>query len=330
MKAVYIKEFGGPENLDIREVSDPQKPQDSQVLVRVKAAALNRADLLQRRSLYPPPAGYTAKIPGLEFAGEVAETGENVTNFKSGDRVFGITAGEAQAEYLLTEENLLAKIPSNLNFTEAAAIPEAFITAHDAIFTLGDLKKGETLLIHAVGSGVGLAALQLAKAKGATVFGTSRTAEKLERCKEFGLDVPLEVSSEPEFAKIIKELTSGKSVDVILDLVGASYFHQNLESLALKGRLILVGLTGGASADFNLGTALSKRLRIVGTVLRSRPNTEKAEATAKFIEEVLPLLESGKVQPNVDKIFSYEDARAAHEYLESNESFGKVVLAFDS
>src|SRR5687767_220423 len=196
MKAIYIKEFGGAENLEIREIENPPKPKDAQVLVNVKASAINRADILQRKGFYPAPPGFSERILGLEFAGEVAETGENVKDFKIGDRVFGITAGAAQAEFLLTEESLLAKIPDDLSFTAAAAIPEAFITAHDAIFTLGQLKAGETLLIHAVGSGVGLAALQLAKAKNIKVFGTSRTAEKLKKCDEFGLDSGIEADTE--------------------------------------------------------------------------------------------------------------------------------------
>ncbi|CAN5369520.1 NAD(P)H-quinone oxidoreductase [soil metagenome] len=331
MKAVYIKEFGGAENLEIREVDDLQKPTETQILVNVKAAALNRADVLQREGHYPAPKDFPERILGLEFAGEVAEIGESVKNFKVGDRVFGITSGGAQAEFLLTEENLLAKIPDNLSFTEAAAIPEAFITASDAIFTQGNLQKGETLLIHAVGSGVGLAALQLAKAKKIETIGTSRTLDKLEKCRNFGLNHAIladkTVSEHPRyFAELIRAETDGKGVDVILDLVGADYFEANLESLALKGRLILVGLVSGRSAEFNLGMALAKRAKIIGTVLRSRSNEEKAEATRAFIEDVLPLFENGEILPNLDKVFQFEEVRKAHEYLESNESFGKIVL----
>jgi len=328
MKAVYIKEFGGPENLEIRDVPAPEKPSGTNVLVRVKAAALNRADLLQRRGVYPAPKGFSQNIPGLEFAGEVLETGDNVENFKSGDRVFGITAGEAQAELLLIDQSLLARIPGNLSFTDAAAIPEAFITAHDAIFTLGDLREGETLLVHAVGSGVGLAALQLAKAKNAIVIGTSRTSGKLDKCREFGLDFAIPIGEDSDFAAIVKDKTAGQGANLIIDLVGASYFRANLDSLAVKGRLILVGLTGGAAAEFNLSIALQKRLRIIGTVLRGRSVEEKAEAVSKFAKEVLPLFESGKVKPNVDKIFRFEEVETAHTYLESNESFGKVILEF--
>jgi putative PIG3 family NAD(P)H quinone oxidoreductase len=322
MKAVYVKEFGGIENLEIREVEDLPLPKADEVLVRVRASALNRADLLQRKGLYPAPKSFPERILGLEFAGEVAEIGENVTNFKKGDRVFGITAGGGQSEFVLTKANQLAKIPDRLNFVEAACVPEAFITAHDAIFTQANLQENETLLIHAVGSGVGLAALQLAKAKNIKVYGTSRNAEKLERCKKFGLDEAILVNENTNFSD------QAKGVDVILDLVGASYFAENLQSLNLKGRLILVGLTGGRKSEIDLGLALTKRLKIIGTVLRPRTNEEKSVATQKFAKEVLPLFEKGVIRPNLDKVFKVEDVQKAHEYLESNESFGKVVLEF--
>ncbi|MBA2605966.1 MAG: NAD(P)H-quinone oxidoreductase [Acidobacteria bacterium] len=334
MKAVYVKEFGGTENLEIREVKNPSPPSKTQILVKVKTSALNRADVLQRKGLYPAPKNFPERILGLEFAGEVLEIGDQVNNFKIGDRVFGITAGGAQAEFVLTEESLLARIPDNLNFVEAACVPEAFITAHDAIFTQGNLQAGETLLIHAVGSGVGLAALQLAKAKNIKTIGTSRNADKLEQCNKFGLDFGIvtetnTVESNPKaLAEIIQHKNDGQGVDVILDLVGAKYFAANLESLAPMGRLILVGLTSGTTAEFNLGMALAKRARIFGTVLRSRAAPEKAEATAKFVRDVLPLIEKGTVVPNLDRVFRIEDVREAHDYLESNKSFGKVVLEF--
>ena len=328
MKAVYVKEFGSAENLEIREVEDLPKPKGKEILVRVKTSALNRADILQRNGFYAAPKGFPERILGLEFAGEVAEIGEAVNCFKIGDRVFGITAGGAQAEFLLTDESLLAKIPDILSFIEAATIPEAFITAHDAIFMQGNLQEGETLLTHAVGSGVGLAALQLAKAKNIKVFGTSRTPDKLEKCKKSGLDEAILTDENTNFSEIIKEKTRGKGVDVILDLVGASFFAENLESLAIKGRLILVGLTGGRTAEFNLEMALAKRAKIIGTVLRPRPTQEKAEATEKFVRDVLPLIEAGKIKPNLDKVFPVENVKEAHEYLESNASFGKVVLEF--
>lgn len=329
MKAVYIKEFGGPESLKIREVPDPPHPTDSQVLVKVAAAGLNRADLLHCRGLYPPPAGYSPNIPGLEFAGEVIEKGSRVTNFEIGNRVFGISAGEAQAEKIVIEASHIALVPDNLSLTEAAAIPEAFVTAYDAVFTQGALERGETLLIHAVGSGVGLAALQLAKANGCTVYGTSRTAAKLDRCGELGLNESL-TTGDGKFADRVLELTDGRGVNVVLDLVGGSYLEENLKSLAQKGRLMLVGLTGGATAQFDLGMALRKRLKITGTVLRGRSSEEKADAIRVFSEKVVPLLADRTIKPNVDRVFEMTDVQKAYEYLASNESFGKVVLSAEA
>ena len=328
MKAVYIKEFGGPENLEIKEVPDPPKPHGEQVLVRVRAAGLNRADLLQRKGVYPPPTGYSPKIPGLEFAGEVVEVGKNAATYSPGDRVMAITAGEAQAEFVLIESSLLIPIPSGLPFTDAAAIPEAYITAHDAIFTLGELKKGQNLLIHAVGSGVGIAALQMAKAAGTIVVGTSRTSDKLDRCKELGLDHGIVVANDSAFAAEVMSLTNGEGAGVILDLVGASYFKDNLASLAVNGRLILVGLTGGSAAEFDMRLALQRRARIIGTVLRPRTVDEKAAATRLFSDHSMGFFVSGTIRPVVDKVFPADNIREAHEYLESNKSFGKVVLEF--
>jgi putative PIG3 family NAD(P)H quinone oxidoreductase len=326
MKAVYIREFGGVENLELREVADPAKPMGTEVLVRVRAAGLNRADLMQRLGKYPPPADYSPNIPGLEFAGEIAEIGSGVSSYKVGDRVFGITAGQAQAEYVLTDERVLARVPGKLSFVEAAAVPEVFITAHDAIFTQCGLKPGEWLLVHAVGSGVGLAALQLAKANTAFVAGTSRTKDKLDRCAEFGIDLPL-VTREPRFADKVKT-ASLSGANVILDLVGGNYFPENLAALAVKGRMILVGLTAGRSSEIDLGMALYKRATIIGTVLRARSLEEKAAATQAFAREVIPLFENGKIRPNVDRVYPASEIREAHLYLETNASFGKVVIEF--
>jgi NADPH2:quinone reductase len=326
MKAVYIKEFGGAENIELREVADPPKPTARQVLVNVRAAGLNRADIMQRLGRYPPPEGFSPNIPGLEFAGEIVDVGDDVSMLKPGDRVFGITAGETQAEYLLVDESVAATIPDNLNFIEAAAVPEVFITAHDAVFTQCNLRSGEWLLVHAVGSGVGLAALQLAKANGVFVAGSSRTEEKLERCRDFGLDLPL-LTRVPVFADAVKA-ASGGGANVILDLVGGNYFPENLNSLAVRGRIILVGLTAGRKSEIDLGQALSKRAKIIGTVLRARSTEEKAAAIQAFVYEVVPLLAEGRVRPNLDRVFPASDIQDAHRYLESNESFGKVVIEF--
>jgi putative PIG3 family NAD(P)H quinone oxidoreductase len=327
MKAVYITEFGGSENLEIREVADPPKPVTGPVCVRVKAAGLNRADIVQRQGFYPPPPGYSPNIPGLEFAGEVVETGLD-SRLKVRDRVFGITAGEAQAELLTIDASLAIKIPDNLTYEEAAGIPEVFITAHDAIVTQCELKEGETLLIHAVGSGVGLAALQIAKSKGALVFGTSRTKTKLDEASKLLLDGGLLISGDVEFAHELSSMNDGRGVDVVLDLVGGAYFPENLKAIATKGRIIQVGLTAGRKAEIDLGMLLTKRAKVIGTALRGRSVDEKSAAIKAFADDILPLLASGRIKPNVDRVFDFREVRAAHDYLESNESFGKVVLRF--
>jgi len=327
MKAVVVEKFDPEYQLAVREVDPPSEPVGSEVVVRVRAAGLNRADLLQARGLYPPPKGYSADRPGLEFAGEVEVAGDSVARWKIGDRVFGITAGEAQAELVRTDERLLAAIPDNLNFASAAAVPEAFITASDAIFSQASLRTDEVLLIHAVGSGVGLAALQVAKANGNFVIGTSRTAAKLERCRNFGLDIAVETNG-GDFAETVMKKTNGRGADVILDLVGGGYFEQNLASLAPKGRLVVVGLTSGRVAKCDLGLVLQKRAKIIGTVLRVRSTDEKADATRRFETDVLPLLASGKIRPNVDRVFPAAEAAEAYRHLSSDATFGKVVLVF--
>jgi putative PIG3 family NAD(P)H quinone oxidoreductase len=326
MKAVVITEFGGVDVLEIGEVEKPSIKNANDVLVRVRAAALNRADLLQRRGRYPAPKGFPQEIPGLEFAGEVVAVSDDVSSLKIGDRVFGITGGAAQAEFVCANENELAIIPENLNWVEAAAIPEAFITAHDALITQAKLKKGESVLIHAVGSGVGLAAVQLAKAFGAFCCGTSRTEDKIERVKMFGLDNGVVVDEPSQFVDSTKSWTQGMGANVILDLVGGNYFPANLDALALKGRLVLIGTTAGAKAEFEFFKLMAKRATIIGTVLRSRSSEEKAEATKLFANDVIPLLAKGSVRPVIDSVFEIKDARKAHERLESNETFGKVVL----
>jgi putative PIG3 family NAD(P)H quinone oxidoreductase len=327
MRAVRIARHGGVEGLEISDVPRPTGPAADRVLVRLRAASLNRADLLQRRGLYPAPAGAPPDIPGLEFAGEVAELGPEAGSVRVGDRVFGITGGGAQAEYIVVPESTLARVPENLDWAEAASVPEAFITAHDALFTQGRLEMGERVLVHAAGSGVGLAAIQLAHAAGAIAYGTSRTPEKLERAREYGLNEAVAVGDDPSRAgEAVREWTNGTGVDVILDLVGAKYLAANLDALALRGRLLFVGTTAGASAPLDFGIVMHKRLKIIGTVLRARSTEEKAAATRRFEKHVLPHLKRGLVRPVIDKIYNMEEVRAAHERLESNESFGKVVL----
>src|SRR5882672_7819498 len=327
MKAVTIVSFGGVEGLEVREVADAPRATLDRVRVRVRAAGLNRADILQRLGRYPAPPGYPQDIPGMEFAGEVSEVGEEARRLRAGNRVFGIIGGGGQAVYVNVPESMLAEIPANLDWAEAAAVPEVFMTAHDALFTQCGLLMSERVLIHAAGSGVGTAASQLVRAAGATAYGTSRTADKLEKAKEFGLTESFVASGDPmEIAEAVKNWTNGSGVEVVLDLVGAAYLKANLQSLAVKGRLIFVGTTSGSRAEMDYSIAMGKRLRIMGTSLRTRSLEEKATATRLFAQHVVPLLAGGAVRPVIDKVFKMEEVRAAHERIESNESFGKVVL----
>jgi putative PIG3 family NAD(P)H quinone oxidoreductase len=330
MKAVKIVSFGGVDGLQVVSVPDTPQPTADRVRVRVRAAGLNRADILQRLGRYPAPPGHPPDIPGLEFAGEVEDVGEGACAWKAGDRVFGITGGGAQAEYVTVPESTLARVPKNLNWAEAASIPEVFMTAHDALFTQCGLQMGERVLIHAAGSGVGTAAIQLVRAAGAIPYGTSRTPEKLERAKEFGLAKSVAVGDDPTtFVKSVKDWTNGAGVNVILDLVGAAYLKANLEALATRGRLIFVGTTSGAKAEIDYSVVMSKRLRVMGTSLRTRSIEEKATVTRLFAQHVVPLLADGTVRPVIDEVFKMEDVRAAHQRIESNQSFGKIVLMID-
>ena len=327
MRAVRIVSHEGAGELEVAEVERPSASAD-RVRVRVRAAGLNRADVLQKRGRYPAPPGTVADVPGLEFAGEVEQTGAEVRTWRAGQRVFGITAGGAQAEYVVVQENHLAEIPPNLSFEEAAGVPEVFITAHDALFTQGALETGERVLIHAVGSGVGTAAVQLARAAGAgAIYGTARTVEKIERARPFGLDEGVGVGDDPRiFAKAVREWTAGAGVNVILDLVGASYLEANLDALAHRGRMMLIGTLGGSSAPLDFGKVMRKRLKLTGTVLRARTSEEKARAVRRFAAHVCPLFARGLLRPVIDATFALEDARAAYERLESNETFGKVII----
>ena len=326
MKAVVITRFGGPEVLEIQNVPTPQ-PGPDEVLVRVHGTALNRADLLQRIGRYAAPAGAAENIPGLEFAGEVAELGANAQRWHKGNRVMGIIGGGAHAEFVAAHQDALAAVPSNLEWSAAGAVPEVFITAHDAL-RQAKFKAGENVLIHAVGSGVGLAATQLVKALGGHAFGTSRTPDKIKRAKEFGLESGFEVpqpGSLAELSEFAATVTEG-GFDVVLDLNGGPYFAASLEAMALKGRIILIGGVAGGRASVDLYQILGKRLHVIGTVLRARALEEKIEITAAFAREVVPLLEKGSIQPVIDSVYSLEKIQYAHRRLESNETFGKVVL----
>lgn len=327
MLAVVIVSHAGEGRLEVREAARPEARAD-RVRVRVRAAGLNRADLLQRRGRYPAPPGAPADVPGLEFAGEVEQLGEDARAWREGQRVFGVTAGGAQAEYVVVPESHLAEIPDGLSFEEAAAVPEVFITAHDALFTQARLRTGERLLVHAVGSGVGTAAAQLARAAGAgAVYGTARTAEKIERARAFGMDEGVALRDDPRaFADAVRGWTKGEGVNVVLDLVGATYLDANLDALAPRGRMMLVGTLGGVTAALDFRRVMGKRLSVTGTVLRTRSTEEKAAAVRRFAAEVVPLFERGAVRPVLDATFGLAEVSAAYARLESNETFGKVVL----
>ena len=327
MKAVVITRFGGPEVLEIRDVPRPE-PTPEEVLVRVRSTALNRADLLQRLGRYPAPPGAPQNIPGLEFAGEVAESGANAHRWREGDRVMGIIAGGAHAEFVTAHQDAVAVVPPNLELSAAGGVPEVFITAHDALRQAG-FKAGEHVLIHAVGSGVGLAATQLVRALGGHAFGTSRTPDKIERAKAYGLESGFEVpqpSALTGLSAFAKSVTRDGGFDVVLDLNGGPYFAASLEAMAPRGRLILIGGVAGGKTEVDLYQILGKRLHVIGTVMRARSLHEKIATTAAFEGEVGPLLASGTVQPVIDSQFPLAQIQDAHRRLESNETFGKVVL----
>ena len=326
MRAIVIGHSGGPEVLELRDVPAPG-PGPGEILVRVRAVGLNRADILQRKGHYPAPPGVPADIPGLEYAGEVAALGEGVTRWKPGDRVMGLVAGGACAEFLVAHEDTAISAPAAWPYAEAAAVPEAFLTAYDAIIRQLHLAAGESVLIHAVSSGVGTAALQLAHAWGARTFGTSRSAEKLGRAVPLGLDVAID-SSREDFAEVVRRETGGRGVDVALDLVGGPALEGNLRALALRGRMIIVGLTAGRSAQLDMGLVLNKRLTIVGTALRSRSLEEKARLTGDFEREVMPLFAAGRLRPVLDRSFPMAEAAEAHRVMEANAHFGKLVLVW--
>jgi len=327
MKAVVITRFGGPEVLEIQDVPAPQ-PGPHEVLVHVRSTALNRADLLQRLGRYPAPPDAPHNIPGLEFAGEVAELGANARRWANGSRVMGIISGGAHAEFVTAHQDALIEVPANLEWSAAGGVPEVFITAHDALQQAG-FKAGENVLVHAVGSGVGLAATQIVTALGGRAFGTSRTPDKIERAKAFGLaagNVVPEPSSLTQLGAFAKDVTDGRGFDVVLDLNGGPYFSASLEAMALRGRLVLIGGVAGGKADVDLYQILRKRLHIIGTVLRARSLQEKIAITDAFAREVVPLMASGSIQPVIDSVFPLDQIEDAHRRLESNETFGKVVL----
>ncbi|MFO0757451.1 MAG: NAD(P)H-quinone oxidoreductase [Byssovorax sp.] len=324
MRAIFIREPGGPEVLTLRDVPS-LSPGLGQVRVRVRYAGVNRADLLQRAGFYPAPPGVPADIPGLEYAGEVDAVGPGVTRLAAGDRVFGLVAGGAYAEELVIHEREVVKTPAALTDEQAAAVPEAFVTAYDAMVTQGHLGPGERVLIHAAGSGVGTAAVQIARTLGCFVMGTSRTADKLDRCKALGMDAGIRVDK-GAFAAEVMRLTGGEGADVVLDLVGGSYAAENLDAAALKARVLLVGLTAGIRGELNLALFLRKRITLIGTVLRARPLEEKILAAQVLEKHLVPWLSAGTIKPVIDQVFPFEEAAAAHAHVAADRSFGKVLL----
>lgn len=325
MKAIVITKPGGPEVLQLMDVPEPAAGPDD-LLVRVRATALNRADILQRLGGYPQPGRKPAHdIPGLEFAGEVAAVGERVEGFAIGDRAMGLLAGGGYAEMVVTHHRLAMKVPGALSWAEAGATPEVFITAHDALLQCG-MTAGDTVLIHAAGSGVGVAAIQIAQLLGARmVLGTAGSDEKIERARALGLDVGINYRAK-DFAEETLRATGGRGADVILDVIGADYWERNMKALALKGRMVIVGLMGGNSTTANIGVLLQKRAQVRGTTLRARPLEEKALATRAFEKSVLPHIASGRIKVVVDREFALAEAAAAQQHMEANANFGKVIL----
>ncbi len=327
MRAVVLEAHGEPDVLSLREVPDPE-PGPDEVLVDVVSTACNRADLLQRRGAYPGPplyyGGQRLDVPGLEFAGRVAAAGERVTAWRPGDAVMGIVGGGAYAERLVVHERQALPVPDQLGLADAGAVPEVFITAWDALVVQGGLTPGRTALVHAGASGVGTAAIQIARELGARVAVTA-SAGKLDACRALGADVAVDYRSD-DFVEAAKALTGGHGVDVVLDVVGGDYLARNLDALRVGGRIVQVGVMGGPMATFPLGLLLPKRATITGTVLRARPLEEKIAITQRFGAEVLPLLADGRLRPVIDRRYPLEAVADAHRHMEANANVGKIVL----
>jgi len=323
MRAVVVAEPGDETRMRIAEVPAPAMvPQG--LRIRVAATAVNRADLLQRQGMYPPPPG-ASELLGLECAGEVAEVAPGVAGWKVGDRAMALLAGGGYAEEVVVHAGSAMPVPERLSFDEAAAIPEVFLTVYLNVFLLGGLADGGAALIHGGGSGIGTASIQLLKASGAQVIVTAGSDEKCARCRELGADVAVNYRT-GDFAAEVKEATGGRGVDVVLDSIGAPYLEKNLASLDVGGKLVLIGLMGGAKAEINLGSLLVKRLHVIGSTLRARPVEEKAAIVSGFLDRFGAKLASGEIAPVVDRVLPLESAPDAHRLLKASEHFGKVVL----
>lgn len=326
-RAVVIEKAGDVDVLSIGE-RGVRDPGPGELRVQVQAAGLNRADVLQRRGLYPAPPGVPSDVPGLEYAGRVESIGEGVHGFAIGERVMGIVAGGAMCTHVVVHAREAIPVPVSLTIEQAAAIPEAFLTSWDALFAQADLRPGRTLLVHSVASGIGTAALQIARVVGATVVGTSRSQEKLDRCaSELGLEHGIVVAKvgEPAFAREVESRT-GRLADVVLDTVGASYLAENLRALADRGAIVVIGLLGGAQGALPMGMLLAKRARVIGTVLRARPLEEKAALARAFARDAIPLFERGALRPVLGAVMDMTAIREAHRAMEADATFGKIVL----
>lgn len=322
MRAIVLEEHGGPEVLTLREVPDPT-PGPEEVLVEVTGTAVNRADVLQRLGLYPgPPAAH--EIPGLEYAGRVADVGERVGLWSVGDEVMGIVGGGGYAERLTVHERQVMPVPDGLDLSDAAAVPEVFLTAYDALVVQGGLTSGRTALVHAGASGVGTAAIQLCRAIGARVVVTA-SAGKVDACRELGADLAVDYGRD-DFVEAVDGFTGGRGVDVVLDVIGGDYVDRNLRSVRPTGRIVQVGVMGAGSAQVSMGLLLSKRIQLIGTVLRARPLEEKIAATRRFVDEVLPRFTDGSLRPVIDRRHPLAEVADAHRRMEANENVGKLVL----
>jgi putative PIG3 family NAD(P)H quinone oxidoreductase len=327
MKAIVVKRDKQRYRLAWEEVPDV-KPGPDEVLIDVKATAVNRADLLQAMGLYPPPPG-ESEILGLEMAGVVAAIGPRVKGRRIGDRVIGLLSGGGYAQQVAIHPQLLLELPDSWSYLQGAAIPEVWLTAYSNLFMEAALQSGQTVMIHAGGSGVGTAGIQMAREADATVYVTAGTAAKLKRCRELGASLGVNYKQQ-DFVREVMAITRGQGVDVILDPIGGAYLNQNLALLKENGCLVNIGLLGGTTAEINLGAVLGKSLRIIGTRLRSRPLAQKIEITRIFADRFWSIFETGRLQPIVDSVFEIQDAHAAHDYVKQNKNTGKVVLEISS
>ena len=325
MKALLIDKDTNPAKMKMGEFHDPT-PEADELFVKIEATALNRADLLQKAGNYPVPKG-ASPILGLEMAGIVESKGSEVTDFKKGDRVFGLLSGGGYAEYCTIHRDMALKIPDEFSFEEAAAIPEVFLTAFQAIDWLGELSEGETILIHAGASGVGTAAIQLAKQfYDARIITTAGTAEKNELCKKLGSDLSINYK-EQNFSEVIESAFGKKSVDVIIDFVGSPYWEMNMNILGMDGRLIYLAMLGGVKVEqINLVSILRKRLTIKGSTLRNRSMNYKINLTKEFKKTVMNHFENGTIRPIIDSISDWNKVEEAHSKMENNQNAGKIIL----